>query len=137
MADYSWPTQQAVYALITGATALPGHSRCYDHVPDEADFPLHRIDGAQSMPDTGTKDGADGDDGIVTYIDIHSFSRYRGSKELLEIGSGLHDLFDGQELTVAGRGSALCFIDAMRGPLREADGLTRHLITTLKIIHRS
>ncbi|WP_026790344.1 DUF3168 domain-containing protein [Pleomorphomonas oryzae] len=137
MADYSWPLQQSVYARITGASPAVAGGRCFDHVPDDAVFPYNRIDGAQAMPDTGTKNGANGDDGTVSYIDIHSFSRYRGGKELLDISSRLHDLFDGQALTVTGRSSALCFIDSTRGPLREADGLTRHLITTLKIIHRS
>lgn len=137
MADYSWPLQQAVYARITGASPAVAGARCYDHVPDDVVFPYLRIDGAQAMPDTGTKNGASGDEGVISYIDIHSFSRYRGGKELLEISSRLHDLFDGASITMTGRASALAFIDATRGPLREADGLTRHLITTLKIIHRS
>lgn len=137
MADYSWQVQQAVYARITGASPALAGGRCYDQVPDDVVFPFTRIDGAQSMPDTGTKNGAAGDEGVISYVDIHSFSRYRGNKELLDISSRLHDLFDGQALTVAGRASALSFIDSTRGPLREADGLTRHLITTLKIIHRS
>jgi len=134
--DYAWPLQQALYTALTAASPAIAGGRIYDQAPDAVEYPWVQIDGGQAMPDDLTA-AAGTDDGIESYVDLHVWSRYGGQKECLTIGARLHDVLHGASLAVTGRASAHAWIEATRGPMRDPDGLTRHLVVTVKIIHRS
>lgn len=136
MADFALPVQTALYAALTEADPPVAEGRVYDYAPDRVKFPYVLIDGGQAIPDdTTTATGFDS--GIEEYIDLHVWSRFRGNEEIKRITSRIHDLLHGASLTVPGRASAHVWIDAVRGPIRDPDGISRHSVVTVKIIHRS
>lgn len=129
MTDYHWAVQTALYSAISG---LAG-GRVYDAPPQNVAFPYVTIDGGQVVPDDTSGD----DDGMSEFIDLHIWSRYRGWKEVKQITSAIYDALHGVPLAVSGRTSALTWVRNVRPPLRDPDGITRHGIVSIEIIHRT
>lgn len=125
--------QKAVYQALSSA-AIPGVVRIRDTPvakPSDADFPFIEIGGGQALPaDAG------GDSGLEEYIDLHVWSRSGGQRQVKEIMTAAKAALHQQSFTVSGLASAHCWLDSER-VIAEADGLTRHGVMTMKIIHRA
>jgi hypothetical protein len=130
MTSHHWNLQAAIYAALTGANVSGG--RVYDDVPESPTFPYVQIGEDQAIPD----DVSPGDLGVVETISLHTWSRHRGQKEIKDIVSEITDTLHGVSLNVTGRASALVWVRITRIIL-DPDGLTRHGITDIEIIHRS
>ena len=132
MSDYDWPLQQAVYGALDGAS-ISGVTAISDHPlidPPATAYPyLHIADADKIADDVSCADGKE------IYFSIHSWSRHRGKKEITLIMSAIHTALHAQSLTVAGLSSCLAFVTFER-LLDDPDGLTRHGVTTLKLLCR-
>jgi hypothetical protein len=122
-ADSQWPLTAAVYTALTGdatLTALVG-TRVFNHVPQETAFPYVVIGETTLVPfDSKTTEGAE------VVLTIHSWSRYRGSKEILDIQKAVVDVLDKASLTVTGHSLVqlrVAFADNFEDP---GDDKTRH-----------
>lgn len=125
--------QKALYNILMVAD-ISGVTQIRDNpivVTTDSDFPFIEIGHSQTIADD-----AGGDTGIEEYVDIHTWSRARGQKEIKEIMSAIYDALHHQSLAVSGRDTAFCWFDDGR-VLDDPDGLTRHGVQTFKIIHRS
>lgn len=129
--------QQAIFALLDGASPALAAGGIHDAVPDDVCFPHIVIGDWQGLPDDVTTEDGGHDDGIESYCDLHVWSRYRGKAEAQQIMGRIHALAHGSVLAVSGQTSVHVWVDAHRGPMDDPDGLTRHGIVTLKIISRS
>ena len=129
----SYEVQKAIFSAITAAS-ISGVVSIIDNPntePTSADFPYIQISSSQVIPaDAG------GDEGKEEFIDIHTWSRYRGQKEVKTIMGAIYDALHHQSLTVTGRNTAFCWLDDER-VIDAPDGLTRNGIQTFKITHRS
>jgi len=128
MTDYSPAVQVAVLAALG---ALAG-GRVYDAVPEGAGFPYIEVAGSQLIPDDTTP----GDGGISENIDIHVWSRSRGWTEVKTIMGQIYDALHGVSLSVAGRASALSWVRNTH-ELNDPNGLDRHGIMSVEIVHRT
>lgn len=139
MSAYSWACQEALYAKLIGDAALAAFvgERIYDAPPQTVVFPWLEMGDRQLIPDdTSTESGAS-DAGIEDNIDLHIWSRYSGKKEVLQIVDTLHTLLHGVSLTIAGRASALAWVQPSPRIMQDPDGLTYHGIVPVMIVHRS
>ena len=134
MALGAWPLQNAIAVLLkadAGIKALVGDpARVYDAVPENTPvtFPYIVIDdmNVSDLSSFGSQDGA------VYLVDIDSWSRYRGRKNVREIMSAIHTALHRVTLTVTGFTHAGSMF-ATEVDLVEADGLTRHGIQRFRI----
>ena len=138
MSAFAEAAQEAVFSAII---AIAG-GRVYDDAPDNVVFPYIAIgEGQQIDDDTGGSAGS-GDNGVSEFFDLHIFSRItqdtgaRGFKEVRQISDALHTALHGKALSITGRASALAWVRTVR-MFREQDGLTRHGVVTVEIIHRT
>lgn len=134
----SLQVQTAIYAALDAAN-ISGVTQIVDapiSTPAKTDFPFIQIGESQVIPDdTGGTDGS-GDTGREEYLDIHTWSRYRGQNEIKTIMAAIYTALHHQSLTVTGRASANCWLDDER-VRDDPDGITRHGIQTFKISHRN
>lgn len=123
-ADSQWPFQQAVYTALLGDATLQGFignpARVYDHVPQDSTFP-YVVAGESSGLPWDTKDS----DGMEQTLMVHTWSRYRGSKEVKQIMSAIVDVIDQQALSVMGHTLVQLRFE-FSDILLDLDGLTRH-----------
>lgn len=138
MSDYSWPLRQALYTALTtpGISGVTTVSNIPLTEPDASDFPFVIIGEGQLVPDDAVKGDGVTDGGVSEFVDLHVWSRARSQKETLEIASTIYDRLHGQSLTVTGRTSALCWVRDRRF-FTDPDGLTRHGVLSIEVIHRS
>lgn len=137
MSTFSWELQQALVTLFASFSPPLVGGRVYDHVPENAVFPHVEIGEGQGVPaDTTGDSGELSDAGVSEFVTFHVWSRYRGKKEVKETLSRLHSVLHEQSLTIPGRVSAHAFVRDMRVVL-DQDGLTRHGMLDLEVIHRS
>ena len=123
MSDFAVALQTTVYNALIGNVALTtklGGNNIYDFVPEGTDFPYVKI-GDQTMVDDGTKTKQGSDFTLI----IHTFSRYRGSKETKEIMSRIYALLHESSLTVSGA-SLVNLRFEFSDIIKENDGLTTH-----------
>ena len=83
------------------------------------DSPYVKV-GDQTMVDDGTKDKKGSDFTLI----VHTFSRYRGSKEIKEIMSLVYDVLHESSLSVSGAMNNMRF--EFSDIIKEPDGLTTH-----------
>ena len=120
MSDYSVAVQTAVYNALNGNSSLTSAvTGIYDFVPEDTSFPYVKV-GDQTMVDDGTKDKKGSDFTLI----VHTFSRYRGSKEIKEIMSLVYDILHESSLTVSGTMNNMRF--EFSDIIKESDGLTTH-----------
>ena len=123
-ADSQWPFQQVIETTLKADSALQAFigttARVFDHVPQSSIYPYVVI-GETTGEDFDTKT----EDGMAQQVMIHTWSRYRGSKEAKQIMGAVVDALDQQALSVTGHTLVLLrfeFSDLFLDP----DGLTRH-----------
>lgn len=124
--------QKAVYDALVAAS-ISGVRQIRDTAivaPSDNDFPFIEIGNSQDIPaDAG------GDEGVEHFIDIHSYSRASGQKQIKDIAQAIRDALHGQTLTASGKASVHAWLDSAR-TMQDRDGQTRHCVMTFRIIHR-
>ena len=97
-ADSSWELQKAVYAALTGDSALMAMiTGVHDHVPQGAAFPYVTI-GQSTARDWRTV----GHKGVELTLIIQAWSRKRGHKEAKQVLAEVYRIIDDAKLTVPG-----------------------------------
>lgn len=135
MTIHGFDCQKAVVSALTAANLCGG--RIYDDAPATVTFPWIEIGDRQIIPDDSTSNAGGSDDGVEDFFDIHVWSRtYAGKKEVEDIIDSIHGALHGVALIVAGQASAIAWFQTVR-VLRDPDGITRHGIVSLQVIHRS
>jgi hypothetical protein len=98
MSDYASALQQTVFNALDQSSTLQNLvTDVYDFVPEGTAFPYVKI-GEQTMVDNGTKNKQ----GTDFTIEVHTFSRYRGSVEIKNIMSVVYDILHESSLSVSG-----------------------------------
>lgn len=123
-ASSEWPLQQAVFAALSGDSALKAligdPARVFDHVPAQSEFPYIAI-GEVSASDWNTKT----DSGMEQTLTIHTWSRARGMSETKRIMAAVVNTLDQAPLAVTSHTLVLIRFEFAR-TLLDPDGLTRH-----------
>ena len=121
MSDYASALQQTVFTALDQSSTLQNLvTDVYDFVPESTAFPYVKI-GEQTMVDDGTKDKKGSD----FTIEVHTFSRYRGSVEIKNIMSVVYDILHESSLSVSGA-SLVNMRFEFSDIIKENDGLTTH-----------
>lgn len=118
----SWPLQQAIYARLSGDATLVTTlgAAVYDEPPAGVAFPYVVVGDTTETPNDTM--GVTGRDLTVT---IHTWSRYRGMREISRMQDRIDQLLDRWLPTVAGWNSVHVLQEYFEA-LRDPDGLTRH-----------
>ena len=120
MSDHSLGLQKTIYDALDGDSTLQSLvSDVYDFVPENATFPYVKL-GEETSVDNGTKTLQGNEHTLV----IHTFSRYRGSKETKEIMSRIYALLHESSLSISGAMNNMRF--EFSDIIKEPDGLTTH-----------
>jgi hypothetical protein len=121
MSNYSSALQQTVFNALDQSSTLQNLvTDVYDFVPESTAFPYVKI-GEQTMVDDGTKDKKGSD----FTLEVHTFSRYRGSVEIKNIMSVVYDILHESSLSVSGA-SLVNMRFEFSDIIKENDGLTTH-----------
>lgn len=131
MSDGSAELQAALYDALTTASPSIAGGRIYDDVPEDAAFPYVQIGDSDAV-----QDDVDCSDGLDETITLHVWSRYRGKKEAKEIIAQIRAELHAVSLTVSGRASANAWVRQSRVVL-DPDGLTRHGIVSVRVVHHA
>lgn len=127
--------QAAIYARLDSQLTAP----VYDHVP-QADDPSSDAAFPYVVIDQLTLNEADTNDtnAFVGSIMVHSWSRYRGAKEILELQEGIYNALHqyNNSLTVSGYGVSSIY-QTLSEVLRENDTITRHGVQRFRVIIES
>ena len=129
MTDFAVTLQTTVYNALLASNPLTtklGGNNIYDFVPENTAFPYVKI-GDQTMVDDGTKTKKGTDFTLI----IHTFSRYRGSKEIKEIMSLVYDVLHESSLSVSGVMNNMRF--EFSDIIKENDGLTTHGVQRFRV----
>ena len=121
--------QSAVYAALN-VSAITSTLSCgvYDEVVEGNSYPFITL-GEETAIDYSTNNLV----GAETTINIHIWSRYKGSKQTKQIMDKIHDLLHDVSLTVSGVNLINLrfeYSDIMRDP----DGITRHGVMRFRAI---
>ena len=121
MSDHSLGLQKTIFDALDGDSTLQSLvTDVFDFVPESTAFPYVKV-GEETAVDNGTKTLQGNDHTLV----IHTFSRYRGSKETKEIMSRIYALLHESSLTVSGASLVNLRFD-FSDIIKENDGLTTH-----------
>ncbi len=131
-ADSQWALQKAIFAALSadaGIKALIGDPpRIFDHVPPQSIFPYLAIGETSSRPfDVKTNEG------MEQTLTLHSWSRYRGLKEIKDIMAAVVTAVDRQALSLAGHTLVLLRFE-LGTTFLDSDGLTRHGVQRFRAI---
>jgi hypothetical protein len=118
--------QKAVFNRLNTSLNVP----VYDNVPDNAQAPYVVIG-----DDTLTEYDTFGELGFEATVTIHSWSVYRGRKQVKEIMGSIYDALHRAELTVTGYNLIGCDCEFSETFL-ESDGVTRHGVQRFRILIR-
>ena len=121
MSDHSLELQKSIFNALDGDSTLQNLvTDVYDFVPENTVFPYVKV-GEETSLDNGTKTLQGNEHTLV----IHSFSRYRGSKEVKEIMSRIYALLHESSLSVSGA-SLVNLRFEFSDVIKENDGFTSH-----------
>ena len=121
MSDHSLGLQKTVFDALDGDSTLQSLvTDVFDFVPENTAFPYVKI-GEETAVDNGTKTLQGNEHTLV----IHTFSRYRGSKETKEIMSRIYALLHESDLSISGA-SLVNLRFEFSDVIKENDGLTTH-----------
>ena len=121
MSDHSLELQKSIFNALDGDSTLQSLvTDVYDFVPESTAFPYVKV-GEETSIDNGTKTLQGNEHTLV----IHTFSRYRGSKEVKEIMSRIYALLHESSLSVSGA-SLVNLRFEFSDVIKENDGLTTH-----------
>lgn len=128
MSDYASALQQTVFNALDQSSTLQNLvTDVYDFVPESTAFPYVKI-GEQTMVDNGTKDKKGSD----FTIEVHTFSRYRGSVEIKNIMSVVYDILHESSLSVSGA-DLINMRFEFSDIIKENDGLTTHGVQRFRV----
>ena len=121
--------QSAIYTALN-VNAITNTLNCgvYDEVVEGNSYPFITL-GEETAIDYSTNNLV----GAETTVNVHIWSRYKGSKQTKEIMDKVHDLLHDVSLTVSGVNLINLrfeFSDIMRDP----DGITRHGVMRFRAI---
>tara|TARA_R110002020_G_scaffold34619_1_gene105143 strand:- start:1801 stop:2202 length:402 start_codon:yes stop_codon:yes gene_type:complete len=129
MSEHSLALQKTVFdALDTDSTLQSKVTDVYDFVPENTAFPYVKL-GEDTAIDNGTKTLQGNEHTLV----VHTFSRYRGSKEIKDIMARIYTLLHESSLTVSGA-SLVNLRFEFSDVLKENDGLTTHGLQRFRAI---
>jgi len=121
MSDHSLELQKSIFNALDGDSTLQNLvTDVYDFVPENTAFPYVKV-GEETSIDNGTKTLQGNEHTLV----IHTFSRYRGSKEVKEIMSRIYALLHESSLSVTGA-SLVNLRFEFSDVIKENDGFTSH-----------
>jgi hypothetical protein len=136
--------QKTIYAKLRADTNLAtllakdvqnkNASAIYDNVPEAVDsgndsvFPYVTIG-----DDTAIDWDTDNSQGKEATLTIHSWSRYRGRKEVKQIQGAIYDSLHLSNLIITGYHSVL-IVSEYSETLMDPDGLTRHGVQRFRLI---
>ena len=121
MSDHSLELQKSIFNALDGDSTLQSLvTDVYDFVPESTAFPYVKV-GEETSIDNGTKTLPGNEHTLV----IHTFSRYRGSKEVKEIMSRIYALLHESSLSVSGA-SLVNLRFEFSDVIKENDGFTSH-----------
>ena len=121
MSDHSLELQKSIFNVLDGDSTLQNLvTDVYDFVPENTVFPYVKV-GEETSIDNGTKTLQGNEHTLV----IHTFSRYRGSKEVKEIMSRIYALLHESSLSVSGA-SLVNLRFEFSDVIKENDGFTSH-----------
>jgi hypothetical protein len=127
MTSAAWPLQQAIYARLTGDASLMGAvSGVYDYVPEGAAYPYVAIGEAVEVPN----DSHDRPGLTVTFT-LHIWSRYRGTKQAIQILGHVDRLLNRTPLAVAGFRDVSLVVESSQ-MMRDPDPEIRHVPVRLR-----
>jgi len=128
MSNYASALQQTVFNALDQSSTLQNLvTDVYDFVPESTAFPYVKI-GEQTMVDDGTKDKKGSD----FTLEVHTFSRYRGSVEIKNIMSVVYDILHESSLSVSGA-SLVNMRFEFSDIIKENDGLTTHGVQRFRV----
>ena len=128
MSDYASALQQTVFNALDQSSTLQNLvTDVYDFVPESTAFPYVKI-GEQTMVDNGTKNKQ----GTDFTIEVHTFSRYRGSVEIKNIMSVVYDILHESSLSVSGA-DLINMRFEFSDIIKENDGLTTHGVQRFRV----
>lgn len=136
--SHGWELQKAIYGLLNDAS-ISGVVSIIDNPntdPSDSDYPFIEIGESQIIPNDVSNSNGNTDTGQDEFFEVHTWSRYRGKKEVKEIMGAIYTALHHTKLNVTGRQTAFSWLDDAR-VIDDPDGLTRHGIQTFKITHRS
>lgn len=129
MSDHSLELQKSIFNALDGDSTLQSLvTDVYDFVPESTAFPYVKI-GEETSIDNGTKTLQGNEHTLV----IHTFSRYRGSKEVKEIMSRIFALLHESSLSVSGA-SLVNLRFEFSDVIKENDGFTSHGIQRFRAV---
>ena len=132
--DSQWETQQAVLTTLRGASGLTallasGLSSIVDHAAADTLYPYVLIGEATARP--GEADSKDSD-AFEQTLTIHTWSQYRGLKEVKQIMAQIVSALDQASLTVTGHNLIQAQFEFSETFL-DPDGLTRHGVQRFRV----
>jgi len=121
--------QSTLYSALN-VSAITSTLSCgvYDEVIEGNSYPFITLD-EETVTDYSTKNFV----GAETTVNIHLWSRYKGSKETKQIMDQVHDLLHDVSLTVTGV-NLINLRFEYSDILREPDGITRHGVMRFRAI---
>ena len=131
MSDHSLALQKTIFDVLNVDSVLTNtySANTFDYVPDNfANFPYIKI-GEETTVDNGTKTLQGNEHTLV----IHTFSQYRGSKEVKNIMSRIYALLHESSLSVSGA-SLVNLRFEFSDIIKENDGLTTHGIQRFRAV---
>ena len=129
MSDHSLELQKSIFNALDGDSTLQSLvTDVYDFVPENTAFPYVKV-GEETSIDNGTKTLQGNEHTLV----IHTFSRYRGSKEVKEIMSRIFALLHESSLSVSGA-SLVNLRFEFSDVIKENDGFTSHGIQRFRAV---
>ena len=130
-AESQWDIQEALYASLQGDTALniDVEDRIFDHVPEDSIFPYVTLGAMLAEPfDTQINRG------LKIRMSLHSFSSYRGMKEIKQIMRSIYNiLHEKDDWVIAGHAVVSCRFISSQISFGN-DGETRSSIQNFEII---
>ena len=129
MSEHSLALQKTIFdALDTDSTLQSKVTDVYDFVPENTAFPYVKL-GEDTAIDNGTKTLQGNEHTLV----VHTFSRYRGSKEIKDIMARIYTVLHESSLTVSGASLVNLWFE-FSDVLKENDGLTTHGLQRFRAI---
>lgn len=130
MSDHSLELQKSIFDTLSGDSTITSTygANVYDYIPDNTSFPYVKL-GEETSVDNGTKTLQGNEHTLV----IHTFSQYRGSKEVKNIMSRIYALLHESSLSVSGA-SLVNLRFEFSDIIKENDGLTTHGIQRFRAV---
>lgn len=104
-------------------------SGVYDHVPQDAAFPYLSLG-----DETSTPDDTDDITGADLSFAVHTWSRYRGQKEVQDIQHEVWSALHRSNLTVEGAAFVGCHLESTQPTTLDPDGITHHGVQLFRVL---